>query len=164
MIRAALFILLVLDLFSSQQKYVASFSAPSQLHFRQPLISGPSDTARFYRDSRLYVNNDKEEELAAEEEEVRVKILGDRRKQIRSSLKAAESLRNFRIDKGERSIGINPIQYDETFVQDSQKQPFLVTNLQVMYQNWAKTGSHSNPMGRWLSLSQLSWWREVPWP
>ena len=103
MIRATLCILLALDLFSSQQNYVSSFSAPSsrQIHLRQQSLPlSVQSEAAFYRDSRLFVNNDKEKELAAEEEEVRVKILGDRRKQIRSSLKAAESLRNFRIDKG----------------------------------------------------------------
>lgn len=37
-------------------------------------------------------------------EEVRVRILGDRRKQVRSALKAAESLRNFRISKGKKDL------------------------------------------------------------
>jgi len=47
------------------------------------------------------VNNNQEKELKAEEEEeVRIKILGDRRKQIRSALKAAESMRNMRIKNG----------------------------------------------------------------
>jgi len=54
-----------------------------------------------YRESQKYVNNNQEKELKAEEEEeVRIKILGDRRKQIRSALKAAESMRNMRIKNG----------------------------------------------------------------
>lgn len=43
-------------------------------------------------------NNDTQER--EEEEKIRIKILGDRRKQIRSTLKNAEKLRNFRIKNG----------------------------------------------------------------
>ena len=104
--RVALF-LSFLTFLSNEKIYVTSFLAHSSRQFhlcRQQLlpITATRSRTRHNRCSHLFVNNDKEEELEAEEEKVRVKILGDRRKQIRSSLKAAESLRNFRIEKGER--------------------------------------------------------------
>lgn len=44
--------------------------------------------------------SNRQEDPAVVEEEVRVKILGDRRRQVRSALKAAERLRNFRLSNG----------------------------------------------------------------
>lgn len=52
------------------------------------------------RQSRM---SNREEDESIVEEEVRLKILGDRRKQVRSALKAAESLRNFRLSKGKNT-------------------------------------------------------------
>ena len=44
--------------------------------------------------------NGDEEKLKQEEEESRLKVLESRRKTIRSTLKSAESLRNYRITNG----------------------------------------------------------------
>ncbi|CAB9518052.1 transmembrane protein 41A [Seminavis robusta] len=49
---------------------------------------------------QLFMSNREDKDEAAVEEEVRLKILDSRRKQVRTALKAAESLRNFRLSKG----------------------------------------------------------------
>ncbi len=46
---------------------------------------------------KAWGNNDDEEALRVKEEEARLKVLEARRKTIRSTLRSAESLRNFRI-------------------------------------------------------------------
>jgi hypothetical protein len=55
------------------------------------------------RPSPLRALNDEKDE-AAVEEDVRLKIYESRRRQIRASLKSAESLRNFRLEKGTNNI------------------------------------------------------------
>ena len=45
-----------------------------------------------------------EDNQAAIEEEARLKVLEARRKQIRSVLKAAESVRNYQLEKGEGGL------------------------------------------------------------
>lgn len=62
-----------------------------------PLTNDPSDVRKF-RSSRFRMSNRQED--AQVEEEVRIGVLGDRRKQIRFTLQSAEKLRNFRLSKG----------------------------------------------------------------
>lgn len=74
--------------------------ASSNAFLRSQVPSPVTSSARAAKSSYVSLRMSNREDEAAVEEEVRVKILGDRRKQVRSSLKAAESLRNFRIANG----------------------------------------------------------------
>ena len=78
--------------------FVASSCAFSPAQIPQSLVTRKTHSEKGYGFARHPMSNLEDEDTVTEE--VRVKILGDRRKQVRSALKAAESLRNFRLSKG----------------------------------------------------------------
>ena len=99
-----LFLLIVTIILSYAECFAFQMNRPLQSSFTRHdnsqittlnirRLSGPQT-----RQSRLYTSNDDED--ARVEEEVRIRVLGDRRNQIRSALKSAEKLRNFRLSNG----------------------------------------------------------------
>ena len=90
------------------QQQFSSRSSQESLRKWSTFITQPTNFSPFSisPNSRLFSfgsndgEEDDDEEMKELEEETRLKILKSRRNNIRSTLKSAESLRNFRINKG----------------------------------------------------------------
>ena len=74
-----------------------------------------------------------EEDLEEKEEEARLKVLESRRKTIRSALKSAESLKNFRVNNGRYFYKIIQIDYFLNCVADN-----LLNSFKVLFQTLTK--------------------------